>query len=182
MDFIVENYMWFIIGGIVILMAVVGYIADITDFGRNRVEKEPKEKTEKPKKEKVKKEKIKKEKPNKNKVVQEVSLEPTAESENPVEINNELPMDEVQDIQPEQEIGFEQPNTDLESTMFSNEVNEMGNNVEDETVDQSLFEPLPSIDQVFQTANKPADDYTTPTTEPTMEESEVASDDDIWKF
>ena len=48
MDFIVENYVWFIIGGITILMAVVGYIADITDFGRKKLkDKEVKEVKEK---------------------------------------------------------------------------------------------------------------------------------------
>ena len=34
MDFIVDNYIWFIVIGVVILMAVIGYIADKTDFGR----------------------------------------------------------------------------------------------------------------------------------------------------
>ena len=53
MDFIVDNYVWFIVGGVIILMAVIGYIADKTDFGRN-VNKE------KPKKEKKVKKKNKK--------------------------------------------------------------------------------------------------------------------------
>ena len=47
MEFITDNYIWFIIGGIVFFMAIVGYIADKTDFGRNKVTKEPKEKKEK---------------------------------------------------------------------------------------------------------------------------------------
>ena len=47
MEFITDNYIWFIIGGIVFFMAIVGYIADKTDFGRNKVAKEPKEKKEK---------------------------------------------------------------------------------------------------------------------------------------
>ncbi|MEG2321938.1 MAG: hypothetical protein RSB71_00410 [Bacilli bacterium] len=53
MDFISDNYIWFIIGGVVIIMAIIGYFAEKTDFGR---------KGEKPVKEpKVKKEKIVKE-------------------------------------------------------------------------------------------------------------------------
>lgn len=34
MDFIVDNYFWFIVGGIVLLMIIIGYIAEKTDFGR----------------------------------------------------------------------------------------------------------------------------------------------------
>ena len=34
MDFIVDNYFWFIVGGILILMIIIGYIAERTDFGR----------------------------------------------------------------------------------------------------------------------------------------------------
>ena len=53
MDFIVDNYVWFIVVGIIILMAVIGYIADKTDFGRKGKEEATKEKkVEKPKKEK----------------------------------------------------------------------------------------------------------------------------------
>lgn len=34
MDFIINNYLWFIIGGILIFMIVIGYFAEKTDFGR----------------------------------------------------------------------------------------------------------------------------------------------------
>ena len=61
MDFIVDNYVWFIVVGIIILMAVIGYIADKTDFGRKGKDEDTKEKkVEKPKKEKKVKEKKKK--------------------------------------------------------------------------------------------------------------------------
>lgn len=53
MQFIMDNYIWFAVGGIVIIMAIIGYFADKTDFGRNNEEKAPKVKKEKkPKKEK----------------------------------------------------------------------------------------------------------------------------------
>lgn len=32
MGFIVQNYVWFIVGGVVVLMAVIGYIAEKTDY------------------------------------------------------------------------------------------------------------------------------------------------------
>ena len=60
MEFIMDNYIWFIVGGIVILMAVIGYFADKSGFGRKKNNEEV---VEKPKKEK--KVKNKEEKPTK---------------------------------------------------------------------------------------------------------------------
>lgn len=39
MDFIMNNYMWFLIGAIVIVMIIIGYIAEKTDFGHKEVKK-----------------------------------------------------------------------------------------------------------------------------------------------
>ena len=50
MQFVTGNYIWFLIIGIVILMVVIGYIAEKTDFGHKDVGK--KEKKDKKKKEK----------------------------------------------------------------------------------------------------------------------------------
>ena len=38
-DFFVDNWPWFLLGGIVLLMTLIGYIAEKTDFGRKEVEK-----------------------------------------------------------------------------------------------------------------------------------------------
>lgn len=68
MEFFQENYVWFIVGGIIILMAIIGYIADKNDFYREEVhkytkpikeKKDKKEKKEKEEKEEKKEEKIK---------------------------------------------------------------------------------------------------------------------------
>ena len=41
LEFLSEYYLWFIIGGIILVMAVIGYIADKTDFGRkNKISEE----------------------------------------------------------------------------------------------------------------------------------------------
>lgn len=40
MEFIMENYIWFIIGGIVILMTIIGYIADKTNFTKREENRE----------------------------------------------------------------------------------------------------------------------------------------------
>lgn len=37
MDFFSEYYLWFVIGGIILIMALIGYIADKTDFGRKDI-------------------------------------------------------------------------------------------------------------------------------------------------
>ena len=45
MDFIIDNYLWFVIGGIALLMIIIGYFAEKTDFGKKPLsEKKPKEK------------------------------------------------------------------------------------------------------------------------------------------
>lgn len=45
MQFITDNYIWFFVAGIIILMTVIGYIAEKTDFGHKEVKKtESKEK------------------------------------------------------------------------------------------------------------------------------------------
>lgn len=37
MEFLSEYYLWFVIGGIILVMALIGYIADKTDFGRKDI-------------------------------------------------------------------------------------------------------------------------------------------------
>lgn len=62
MEFVVENYLWFLIGAIVLLMIVIGYFAEKTNFGKiplnnkKRQEEPTKEKTEVQNVEKVKSE------------------------------------------------------------------------------------------------------------------------------
>lgn len=63
MEFIIDNQMWFIIGGVVLLMAFIGFIAEKTDFGRKEFEKKLKP---------VKEKKIKPEKVKEEKVIEEI--------------------------------------------------------------------------------------------------------------
>lgn len=42
MQFITDNYIWFLIGGIILLMVIIGYIAEKTDFGHKDVGKKEK--------------------------------------------------------------------------------------------------------------------------------------------
>ena len=38
MNFFADNWMWILIAFIVILMTIIGYIAEKTDFGRKKIE------------------------------------------------------------------------------------------------------------------------------------------------
>lgn len=57
MDFVFDNYLWFVVGAIVLLMIVIGYFAEKTNFGKEplKSKKEKKEATniEQPSEEKV---------------------------------------------------------------------------------------------------------------------------------
>lgn len=50
MDFFSEYYLWFLIGGIILVMALIGFIADKTDFGRKDITKKQEDGKEKTKK------------------------------------------------------------------------------------------------------------------------------------
>lgn len=54
MDFVIDNYLWFVVGAIVLLMIVIGYFAEKTNFGKEPL-KSKKEATniEQPSEEKV---------------------------------------------------------------------------------------------------------------------------------
>lgn len=180
MEFIAENYIWFIIGGIIILMAVVGYIADITDFGRKKFDSQIKEKPKKEKKEKVKKEK-------KEKIVEQPSLEQNDNIETNIFNEIEMPVSPIE--QPEViENGSEQLNSfepiNEEVNLFVEEpVEESVEETTEEQVDQSLFAPLPGMEQPFgeNVDNELKNEEVTNELE-VQNESEIQSDDDIWKF
>lgn len=119
MPFIVDNYIWFAVGGLVIIMAIIGYFADKTDFGRKNEEKKAKE--PKPKKEKKAKKEDKK--PEKIEVDAKGIGELTQSmvTETPTE---EAPMEDLY-----------APLEPLQETT-----------VQEETVDPSLYEPLTTME------------------------------------
>lgn len=54
MEFFVDNWLWFLVAGIIILMTIIGYIAEKTDFGRKDIQPKPKREKAKKTKEKAK--------------------------------------------------------------------------------------------------------------------------------
>ena len=174
MEFITDNLIWFIIGGIVLLMTIIGFIAEQTDFGRKNFEK--KVKTEKPKK--VKKEQNKEIKEEnitleatepvpvveENQIVDNVALEPAIDFENVTQENvsnsviNEPTLEELS-------VPLESENSDLvQPVVIEEELNETYENQNDSFVAvQPEDLKLPELDTIENT-------------------NSVAEDDDIWKF
>lgn len=164
MNFIVENYFWIIIIVIAILMAVVGYIADKTDFGRKEFERKVKDTT--PKKDK---------KSSKKDVVAE-TVDNSDSSELLVDDNTDMAV-----IENMYQNGVSEDSNleELNQVEITN-LNETVSEVPSSDIDQSLFEPLPSIEQVF------SEPVTTEQVENNVVTDENVSssvqEDDVWKF
>lgn len=123
MDFITENYIWFIVGGVVVLMAIIGYIADKTDFGRKWKTEKVVEKKKKKNKE-SKPTKIEVDAKGINELSQDVAEKNFKNSEN--EVNND--------------VSFTPPLTDNVQPTVNDQ--QFTTPTANETVDQSLFVPL----------------------------------------
>ena len=163
MDFIVDNYIWFIVIGVVILMAVIGYIADKTDFGRRGKNGYA---VEQPKKEKKKKES----KPKENKIKIEAKG------------INELSQKVAETNMKKEE--------KLDNNVNTNTAN-LEQPVNNENIDQSLFAPLTDekpneqIQEESTSNNEELKNIEPVKLENPIPENSsqpVAEDEDIWKF
>ena len=165
MDFIADNYVWFIVLGVIILMAVIGYIADKTDFGRKAKSEGA---IEKPKKEKKKKEN----KPKENKI--KIEAKGINELSQKLAENNTAKID------------------NLDNNVNQNIINSnLEQSINNENIDQSLFAPLTDEKPVdsIQEENIP-DKEELKNIEPTKLENPipekssqpVTEDEDIWNF
>ena len=128
MQFVADNYIWFIVGGVVILMAIIGYFADRTDFGRKEFQKRLKE----PKEKNTKKENTKKEK------VEDVV------SEVPIKIPDDASVDDV--------VSEEKDNLVTED-LFQTLPTET--TYEDISVNNDLYQPLQNSEQVNEDLYQP---------------------------
>ncbi len=161
MNFITDNYIWFIVIGIIVLMAVIGYIADKTDFGRKIKAEENEEKPKKTKKLKEEKKETK------------IKVEPKGINELSQKLTKEVPKETVE------------KNNNLQNT------SSVSQPVNNENIDQSLFEPLTDKKSVEPIQEKIDDNDTElKSVEPAKLENSssepssqtVAEDEDIWKF
>ena len=130
MEFFVENWLWFLVSAIIILMTLIGYIAEKTDFGRKDM----------PKREKVKKEK----KAQKTKE----ELAEALESETMPEVQMSLATDSIfeEPVQPLEEL--EKTNIETESM---EDLNVPFDDVSSEKSGaEETFEPVENLNNSFE--------------------------------
>lgn len=139
MDFIVDNLVWFIVGGVVILMTIVGYLAEKTDFASKKYrEKVGQEKEEKNNKKVQEKDDTPKDIPVQDVGVADI-VSPEEELENPIkeedsyEFLNDDQVNEVKDI-----------NDDLYAPLNQSDKQENDLNVNPQ---EDLYAPLSSIEE-----------------------------------
>lgn len=187
LDFVIDNYIWFLVGGIVLLMTIIGYVAEKTEFGK---------KTKKSTKKETKA------------VVQEVEVPVVSEPEEVVETEEKPSENEVEEtIEPEEELQSEmvvnepkeEPMEDLDDIEIKEPIsNALETPVSEEAVEESipaeLYAGLDGTPNLYKNDSLVDDekeedkfDMDLPNIEElkddtTESEENVLEDDDIWKF
>lgn len=166
MEFVMDNYIWFIVGGIVILMAVIGYFADKSDFGRKKFNEEI---IEKPKKEK--KQRNKEEKPTKI----EVDAKGIGELSQSVIENNLKEQSNVDSIKENNEDIDQSLFAPLENPGQEDKAPNDDSNVVEEVIENHDDDPktVTDLNPIEPTTLNVANDSNNQST---------SDDDDIWKF
>ncbi len=155
MEFVVENYLWFLIGAIVLLMIIIGYFAERTNFGKI---------------------------PLNNKKRQEEAIDENTEVQNmkedKSETNEEIKLDQIgiaDALAPEENLavseGIDAPLSNNE--MLEEDLNVPFGDVVPEEVHESTLESS-NVEEV----------QTVPEAVEETEENVVTdeSEDDVWKF
>lgn len=159
MDFIIENYVWFIVAFVVIVMAIIGYFADKTDFGR-KIEKKEKKQNNK------KNEKIKVEAKGINELTQNI-----AENNKGVVLANQdenvVNIDQIKEQEKLQTMPIDNENIDqsLFAPLTDTPSEEQTNDVVNSPVELKNIEPTNINNEVINNNEK-----------------NVSEDEDIWKF
>lgn len=175
MQFIMDNYFVFIIGGIVVLMTFIGYIAEKTDFGHNKIEKVDKKKKEEEKRalEEFKKSKLKLNDLTLKKDIEEFS--DNIEFENK-EINN---LDDNKDLKVEQESLNNVISEDL-SVPISILKEEKKNQNKDSSVVVGDLDTLVNSDKEINKIDATNEDLSVPISTLKEEKKIEESEDNIW--
>lgn len=200
MEFFVNNWNWFLVGGIIILMALIGYIAEKTDFGRKDMPKQ--EKVKKPKKEKKKEKNVEEKtattKAEEPKAEVQMALATDAILESPIEEDLNVPFGDSETNQEHTDTVVEQPVDELNDLKFEETYTEPtvqeATNVEvteDLNVpfgDVTFDEPFGTIEEVVvqePTEELKLDDVNELNVElPDLDTivTEEDDSDDVWKF
>ena len=166
MEFITENYVWFIVGGVIIIMAVIGYFADKSNFGKKKTDTEV---IEEPKKEKAKK--IKEEKPAKI----EVDAKGIGELSQSVIENNLKEQQNIDTIKEnneniDQDLFAPLQDSDLEKNDKNNDVTNVQEVIENNNDESKTIQDLRPIEPTKLEMSNDSND------------NKNSDDDDIWKF
>lgn len=160
MEFFVDNWLWFLVGAIVVLMTLIGYIAEKTDFGRKDVQK--REKPKKEKKQPKAKEELKEVLESEPMPEVQMSLATDSIFEEPIETleNTNEEVEETEDLNvPFGDISFEVPQ--VEETFEP--VENLNNSFEESTyveptinVEEPIetFEPIEELENINEEANE----------------------------
>lgn len=164
LNFIVENYIWFIAGGIILLMTIIGYFAEKTKFGK--VPNESKTK---------KKEKIVKQQDSASRL--EKKIDEIAAAEVPVQETMEDAMENLDAI--------EYPDVNVEEKFVEPEV-ETVDATETIEVPEDLYAGLDGTPNAYKTNNESIEELEKDLPDIDTLKNEIeednTEDDDIWKF
>ncbi len=177
LDFVTDNYVWFLVGGIILLMTLIGYFAEKTQFGKKTNNK--KEKTV---------EKTTSVKPVVVPSPQEQSEEVLFESELPKpdaepETVEEEPMEDLDSIE------IQEPTQTMDDWNTEAEEVNAEENTSDEEIPEELYAGLDGTPNTYKESKKTEDlDMDLPNIDDLKTDIDGAStddanaDDDIWRF
>ncbi|HIS90282.1 MAG TPA: hypothetical protein IAC20_01305 [Candidatus Faecisoma merdavium] len=159
MDFIIENYVWFIVAFVVIVMAIIGYFADKTDFGR-KIEKKEKKQNNK------KNEKIKVEAKGINELTQNI-VENNKDAVSTNQDENIVNIDQIKEQEKLEPMPIDNENIDqsLFAPLTDTPSKEQTNDVVNSPVELKNIEPTNINNEGINNNEK-----------------NVSEDEDIWKF
>ncbi len=185
LDFVIENYIWFIVGGVVLIMVVIGYFAEKTNFGKPENKERPKKHKEEAKSKKGKK------REETVDVVSEIP-ETIAEEEIPEQTILEEPMENLENVDIEAPMSnedvIEEPMADLENVDIEETIGTEVDQTEavSEEIPEDLYAGLDGTPNAYKPTEEESNpiDMDLPNIDALKEDLEEApaDDDDIWRF
>lgn len=181
MLFMEENYIWLIVGLILIVMAIIGYYADKTDFGRK--DKGKPSKVKKSKKQKIKQEPVVdpeiEEATSSNPSINDILGSFTPAQDKPEEVTEPVfhPMDESSAM----ETSVVQPASEYEALETPVEPVPLEDPIE-ESNEESIEPVAPVKEDLYVGLDGTPNVYSNQTPIPEVKEIAQENDEDVWKF
>lgn len=184
-DFMIENYIWFIIGGIVILMVLIGYFAEKTQFGKKPTEKKQKlEEKKTVQADATDHSEIQEEFDETDSVEESVNQDTASESEKMIETSSEDVVEETEEPMEDLDaIEIREPEIKEEKSATE----ELLNEVEESEVPEDLYAGLDGTPNAYKPEEEPtpAEDFDLdlPNIDALKDDMDSSlAEDDIWRF